>query len=52
MQSFTKLGWDYMWFERQQKANGGGTELETKVEAVHVAQVYPDLNFELLGLGK
>lgn len=51
IQSFTKIGWDYMWFERQQTANGAGTEIETKIEAVHIAKVYPTFNFALLGLG-
>jgi len=48
-QIFTKPGWDYMWFEKAQKASG--TQVTHSIKAIHVAPVYPRTNFALLGLG-
>jgi len=49
VQSFSKPGWDYMWFSKKQSSSG--SKITHEVKSVHVAPVYPRTNFALLGLG-
>lgn len=51
-QNFNKTGWDYMWFEKKAAANAAGDEVMHSTAAVHVAKVYPDADFGLIGIGR
>lgn len=49
-QTVTKNGWDYLWLEKAQTSGDGGTTVSNTILAVHVAQVYPQADFSLLGV--
>jgi hypothetical protein len=49
--SVTKPGWYYLWLEQAKAASADGTTIAYEPAAVHVAQVYDEMNFAALGLG-
>lgn len=46
-----KPGWYYLWLEQAKAASSDGKTITYKPAAVHVAQVYEEIQFSVLGLG-
>jgi hypothetical protein len=47
----TKLGWQYIWFEMTKQPLAGNTKVQIAPTAIHVATVYAQLDFSVLGIG-
>jgi hypothetical protein len=47
-----KRGWDYLWVDYEETNSADGTRVLTRPRGAYIEEVYPDGDFELIGIGR